>query len=294
MHKLPSDIPASKSPTFVLVETTHPGNIGGVARAMKTMGIRHLTLVNPKYFPSPEATARAAGADEILDQAKVVATLEEALQDHQVVLGASVRPRHAKWPCLTPREAMQTISHNRYDFAVVFGRESAGLSNREMDLCQYQLRIPCQAQFGSLNLASAAQVIAYEWHLSVEEHVPQEITTKHEMDEPASRQAIERLYAHLEASLDEKIFFSGRKSVTVMRKFRQIFQRLHLSVREVNLLRGALSALSNSNERTEAEKMPGSEARSRSERPNLPQPVKADDERNQGLTETQSLAGKEF
>ncbi len=261
---------------------------------MKTMGIRHLTLVNPKYFPSPEATARAAGADEILDQAKVVATLEEALQDHQVVLGTSVRPRHARWPCLTPREAMQTIAHHHYDFAVVFGRESAGLSNREMDLCQYQLRIPCQIQFGSLNLASAAQVIAYEWHLSVEKHVPQEIRTKHEMDEPASGQAIERLYAHLEASLDEKLFFSGRESVTVMRKFRQIFQRLHLSVREVNLLRGALSAFSNSSERTIAEKMLGLEARSRSERPSLPPPVKAADEGSQGLAETQPLAGKEF
>ncbi len=243
-----NNLPLSGAPTFVLVEPTHPGNIGGVARAMKTMGIGHLTLVRPKHFPSPEATAMAAGADEILDQAKVVATLAEALRDHQVVLGASARLRHAWWQCLVPREAMHTIAteHPGHNFAVVFGRESAGLSNREMDLCQYQLHIPCHTQFGSLNLASAAQVIAYEWHLASGKRIFHEKAAKHEMDEPASGQAVELLYSHLETSLGEKLFFNGRAPVTVMRKFRQIFQRVHLSNREVNLLRGAISALSNS------------------------------------------------
>ncbi len=149
----------------VLVNTSHPGNIGGAARAMKNMGLSRLVLVDPVEFPSSEAVARASGATDILDAVRVVGTLEEALVGCSVVLGTSARDRRIPWPLLDPRESGATCirqAEQGGEVALVFGREYAGLTNEELQRCHFHVHIPSDPQFSSLNLAAAVQVLAYE------------------------------------------------------------------------------------------------------------------------------------
>ena len=149
---------------IVLVEPSHPGNIGAAARAAKTMGIENLILVNPKSFPDNQATVRATGAVDVLERAQIFSDLKEAISDCTFVVGTSSRVRGLPCPQITPRElgarVLQEVQHG--DVAIVFGRESSGLSNHEMDLCQFASTIPTDWEFGSLNLAAAVQVITYE------------------------------------------------------------------------------------------------------------------------------------
>jgi len=153
---------------IVLVEPSHPGNIGSVARAMMTMGLGQLVLVNPKKFPHYEATKLAAGAHSVLEDARVVDTIEEALSDCTMVLGTSVRDREVSWPTFDARDtADKIVEHlvsatNAHRVAILFGRESSGLTNSELDLCQSQIRINANQEYSSLNLANAVQIIAYE------------------------------------------------------------------------------------------------------------------------------------
>ena len=153
---------------IVLVEPTHPGNVGAAARAMKAMGLDRLVLVAPKRFPSTEATARAAGADDVLHEAQVVESLDDALADCGYVLGTTARPRRIEWPVLDAREgAFRAIAQAaRTPVAVVFGRESAGLTNAELDRCSALVRIPAAAHFSSLNVAAAVQILAYEMRVA--------------------------------------------------------------------------------------------------------------------------------
>ena len=153
---------------IVLVGTTHPGNIGACARAMKNMGITDLVLVNPRHFPHDEATARASGADDVLDNARVMATLGEAIADCVYTAGASARSRAIDWPMLEPRECAARLLEEaaRGPVAVVFGPEKSGLSNTDLDLCDVLLTIPTNPDFSSLNLAMAVQVITYELRLA--------------------------------------------------------------------------------------------------------------------------------
>jgi len=148
----------------VLVETSHPGNIGAVARAMKNMGLSQLVLVNPKEFPSQVASARASSAADVLDGATVVATLDEALVGTKLVFGSSARLRKVSWPQLDVREtaklALETVDEG--EVALVFGRENSGLSNLEMDKCHYLSHIPSNPTYCSLNISAAVQVFAYE------------------------------------------------------------------------------------------------------------------------------------
>ncbi|MDD9885410.1 MAG: TrmJ/YjtD family RNA methyltransferase, partial [Gammaproteobacteria bacterium] len=149
----------------VLLEPTHPGNIGAAARAMANMGLRHLALVNPREFPSAQATARAAGADAILENAAVAAQLDHAIADCQLVVGASARLRSIEWPLLPPAAAMRKVAAAAASgarAALLFGRESRGLTNRELDRCHYLVRIPANPDFSSLNLAAAVMVLCYE------------------------------------------------------------------------------------------------------------------------------------
>ena len=149
----------------VLLEPTHPGNIGAAARAMANMGLRHLALVNPREFPSAQATARAAGADAILENAAVAAQLDHAIADCQLVVGASARLRSIEWPLLPPAAAMRKVAAaaaSGAPAALLFGRESRGLTNRELDRCHYLVRIPANPDFSSLNLAAAVMVLCYE------------------------------------------------------------------------------------------------------------------------------------
>jgi len=154
---------------IILVEPTHPGNIGSVARAMKTMGLHRLILVNPKKFPHYEATKLAAGAESVLDTAQLVSSLDEAIDDCDLVVGTSVRDREVKWPTVNPRDLANKIKERvtqakpaQSNAAILFGRESSGLTNQELDRCDIQVRIDANPNYSSLNLASAVQILAYE------------------------------------------------------------------------------------------------------------------------------------
>ena len=155
----------SKNIKVVLVGTTHPGNIGATARAMKTMGLNQLALVNPKIYPDAEATARASGADDLLADAVVFDSFAEAISDSHFVFGTSTRERSIPWPLFDPAESADKVAevlNAGSSVALVFGRESSGLANEELELCNAMIQIPTNPDFSSLNIASAVQIISYE------------------------------------------------------------------------------------------------------------------------------------
>lgn len=158
--------------SIVLVNTSHPGNIGATARAMKNMGLEHLVLVSPKEFPHAEATVRASGADDLLARAKLVNNLQEAIADVHFVVGTSARTRTIPWPLANPRQCVQKIApilEASQRVAFVFGNEQSGLSNEELALCHYHLQIPTSQDFSSLNVAAAVQIVCYECRMMQEE-----------------------------------------------------------------------------------------------------------------------------
>ncbi len=226
---------------IVLVETSHPGNIGGVARAMKNMRLNQLYLVSPKIFPSADATSRASGADEILAAAQVCDSLQEAIADCTLVFGASARDRTLSWPTLTVRDCAEKIVA-RTDFtnvAIVFGRENSGLTNKELDLCQFLLRIPCNPDFSSLNLAAAVQVVGYELFVTSEEKQVL-ADTKTDGEVLATSEQLELFYQHLHQALIDIGFMHPDKSKSIMRRLRRIYNRAQLDSKEVDILRGIL------------------------------------------------------
>lgn len=225
---------------IVLVETTHPGNIGAVARAMKNTGLDSLYLVSPKTFPSAQATARASGADDVLCSARVCQTLDQAIEDCHVVVGTSARSRTITWPELDPRGCAEMISNQSVDLrtALLFGREHSGLTNTELDRCNYLLKIPTNPKFSSLNIASAVQVVAYELFLvSGQRPINQDeapiFTTAGQM---------ESFFQHLYQTLCELGFIHPDKSRSIMRRLRRLFNRIVLEKKEIDILRGILSA----------------------------------------------------
>lgn len=229
---------------IVLVETSHPGNIGGVARAMKNMSLNELCLVTPKIFPSADATSRAAGSDDILSSAVVYETLQEAIADCQIVLGASARDRTISWPEVTARECAEKFvqpveTKARDKIAIVFGRENSGLKNHELDLCHYLLRIPCNSEYSSLNLAAAVQVVAYELFVASGQRVNSTIGDKNE-ETLASAKQMELFYEHLQQTLADIGFLHVDKSQSIMRRLRRIYNRVALDTKEVDILRGIL------------------------------------------------------
>ncbi len=228
---------------IVLVGTTHPGNIGASARAMRNMGLERLSLVAPREFPSPQANARAAGADEVLEHARVCATLDEALSGCHYVVGASARLRALPWPTLTPREAApRLVDASRHgEAAVVFGRENSGLSNEELARCHALLHIPSDPQFSSLNLAMAVQIVAYELCLAAGGEAPARSADRHDALAPA--EDVERFYAHLEEALVAARFLDPTNPRHLMLRLRRLFNRALLEENEVRILRGILVAL---------------------------------------------------
>lgn len=230
---------------IVLVNTSHPGNIGAVARAMKNMHLQNLVLVDPiAEFPSGKAWARAAGAVDILDQARRVATLEEAIADCQWVVGASARMRAIPWPLLDARGCAEKLAQESeiHQVAMVFGRENSGLSNDELDKCHHLVHIPCNPEYSSLNLAAAVQVLAYEVHIA---HLQQ--TGKTQLNIPndyprITAQQLEGLYQHFEQAMLAIDFFDPDNPRQLMRRLRRLFNRAELDVMELNILRGILSA----------------------------------------------------
>ena len=227
---------------IVLVGTTHPGNIGAVARAMKNMGLSDLALVNPKHFPHKEATARASGASDILDSAVVVDTLEEALTDCVYVAGASARSRTINWPSMGPRDCAERMiqESNNGRVAVVFGPEQSGLQNEDLDLCHTLLTIPTDPGFSSLNLAMAVQVLTYE--LRVASMLDQGPVFDVEAA-PATGEEMEHFYTHLESVLTDIEFLDPENPRLLMRRMRRLFIRARPDKNEVNILRGILAAV---------------------------------------------------
>ncbi|MEW6353781.1 MAG: RNA methyltransferase [Pseudomonadota bacterium] len=223
----------------VLVETSHPGNIGACARAMKNMGLSELYLVNPKIFPSSAATARASGASDVLARARVCASLEEAVQDCTEVFGASARSRTIPWPQLTPRECAARINAQPGPAALVIGREHSGLTNAELERCNYLVHIPSNPAFSSLNVAAAVQVLAYEIFLAAAEPRP---VAQQEQQPPATAEELERLYAHMQQALIDIEFLDPLNPRQLMRRLRRLFNRAHLDKIELNILRGILTA----------------------------------------------------
>ncbi|MCB1801257.1 MAG: RNA methyltransferase [Gammaproteobacteria bacterium] len=227
---------------IVLVQTSHPGNIGATARAMKNMNLQRLVLVAPRVFPSEEAEARAAGAGDVLEQAVVVETLAQAVADCRTVIGASARLRSVSWPQLDPRQSAQ-LAHAeaaQAPVAMVFGRESAGLSNDELDLCTHLMHIPTNPAFSSLNVAMAVQVMAYELMMAGGETADAEpVRTGVAM---ASNAQMEGFFAHLGQALDDIGFIDAGRSQKLMRRLRRLFHRAAPDEDEVNILRGILSA----------------------------------------------------
>lgn len=230
---------------IVLIETSHPGNIGSAARAMKTMGVSDLCLVSPKQFPDSKAHVMASGADSILEAATVVDTLQEALQDCTVVVGTSARfQRQVQWPQLTARECGEFAAQESETgkVAIVFGRESSGLTNDELQLCQYLVHIPVNPDFSSLNVASAVQVLSYEVAQGMQAFAQQPQVVKRVQDELVSADDMEGFYGHLEQALIDTRYLNPEKPKLLMRRLRSIYGRLHLTHSELNILRGILSA----------------------------------------------------
>lgn len=237
-------MPSFPNIRIVLIGTTHPGNIGAVARAMKTMCMDQLYLVNPQRYPSAEATARASSANDLLACARVCLSLDEALGDCSLVIGASARLRTMTWPQLDPRQsAALLLKESRHaQVALIFGREHSGLTNEELDRCHYLMHIPGNPEYNSLNLAAAVQVIAYE--IMMGSLTPSQTDTGTEVADMdyASGEETEAFYAHLADTLVEIDFLKPENPRLLMRRLRRLFNRARLDRNEVNILRGILTA----------------------------------------------------
>ena len=226
----------------VLIETSHPGNIGAVARAMKNMCLQRLVLVNPKHFPHADADARASGAQDVLEQARVVDSLEAAVGDCGVVIGTSARQRSTLWDVLTPREAaaLATGASVTDEVALVFGRESSGLTAAELDRCSHLLHIPANPDYSSLNIAMAVQVVSYELRMLALQGLTQDGKTND--DPPATQAEMEGLFVHLQQALLDIGFLQPGRQGKIMQRPRRLFHRAKPDAREVNILRGILSS----------------------------------------------------
>jgi len=229
---------------IVLVETSHPGNIGAAARAMKNMGLTELHLVRPEQFPNAEATARASGADDVLFNARVHAKFEDAIAECGMVVGTTARQRYLTWETVEPRECatrMVEAAKSR-PVALVFGAERMGLTNAELSLCNLLVTIPTHPDYSSLNIAMAVQLLAYEIWLQVRQSPP----APAERDVPlASAEEVSRFYAHLQEVLDDIDFQDRTGGGHLMARIRRLFNRAQLDQNEMNILRGILTAVQN-------------------------------------------------
>jgi len=223
---------------FVLVRTSHPGNIGAAARAIRTMGFERLNLVAPHRFPHADAVAMAAGALELLDDTVITPTLVDAVADCTLVLGCTARKRVVQLEELSPRQAaaraLAASAHG--EVAIVFGNERTGLENDELMSCHAAVHIPSVEDFPSLNLAQAVQLLAYELRLALLDQTPAVVE---EPREPlASIEELEHFFGHLAQMLDDIDFHKGRSPMTIMKRLRRLFLRTGLEQREVRILRG--------------------------------------------------------
>lgn len=232
---------------IVLVNTSHTGNIGSVARAMKTMGFSKLYLVDPVNPVDSHASALAAGATDVLGNAVVVDTLQEAIADCNTVIGTSARSRTLSWPMVNPVECGEKLlagTEQEGDVALVFGRENSGLTNEELQLCNFHVCIAANPEYSPLNLAMAVQTLCYETRMRYLAKGEQQI----EQDDavyPSSEQ-MELFYQHLEKTLSDTGFIIKQHPGQVMTKLRRLFNRARPEEQELNILRGILTSIDKS------------------------------------------------
>jgi TrmH family RNA methyltransferase len=231
----------SMSIRIVLAGTSHPGNIGSAARAMKNMGLERLCLVAPERFPAIEATVMAAGADDVLERVQVFADVPSAVADCGLVVGTTARSRHLPWRTVEPREAAAEISAASAtgEVAVLFGAERTGLTNEDLERCQLLLTIPTGTEYASLNVAMAVQVVAYEILLA-RRTVADEAGGGIPL---ASSREMERFYEHLEEVLEEIGFRDRTGEGHLMARLRRFFNRAVPDANEINILRGILTSV---------------------------------------------------
>ena len=224
---------------FVLVRTSHPGNIGSAARAIRTMGFTRLGLVAPHRFPNADAVAMASGALAVLDEAVVTPTLVDALADCKLALGCTARRRGVQLPELSPRDAARRAleASEVGEVAIVFGNERTGLENDELMSCHAAVHIPSDETFPSLNLSQAVQVLAYELRTLMLESDPG-APSETKIESLANVEQLEYFFGHLEQTLDAIDFHKGRSPVTIMKRLRRLFLRTNLEEREIRILRG--------------------------------------------------------
>ncbi|MDV5171398.1 tRNA (cytosine(32)/uridine(32)-2'-O)-methyltransferase TrmJ [Photobacterium rosenbergii] len=237
--------------SVVLVGTSHPGNIGSAARAMKVMGLTNLVLVDPACEIDETTHALAAGASDIVEQAKIVSSLDEAIADCGLVVGSSARSRTLEWPQLDPRECgIKTIaeapSHN---VAILFGRERTGLTNEELQRCHCHVYIPANPEYSSLNLAMAVQTVSYEIRMAYLDS--EKFQSPQPVEEYPRMKELEMFYQHLENVATKTNFISKDKPSMVMSKMRRLFSRARPESQELNILRGILSSIEKSLSRPE-------------------------------------------
>lgn len=239
----------------VLMRTTHPGNIGAVARACKNMGFKHLRLVAPAEFPSHEATRRASGADDLLARARVCTSLDEAIADCHQVVGASARSRSMVWPVSNPRECAQSLYEQAqalgpeqdFKIALLFGQEASGLTNDELQRCNLHVNIPANPEYSSLNLAMAVQVICYEMRMvalyASQAGSPNLVAVQGAGDEgwdvePANHAELAGMLEHFERALVHIDYHDPNNPRVLMTRLKRLFQRSRMDKMEVNIFRG--------------------------------------------------------
>lgn len=254
---------------IVLVNTTHPGNIGAAARAMKNMGLNRLYLVAPKQFPSDKARWRAASAVDVIEQTVVVTTLDEAIADCGLVIGTSARDRRIPWPVIHPEECGRRVigEASEHEVAIVFGREARGLKNEELQKCQFHVHIPTSTEYPSLNLAMAVQLISYEIRRafldtgqevqkgedpvsglednSLESILSPGVNQQHWDQEFSTSEDLELFFEHLERALIKIDFHDPDNPRQLMTRLRRLFQRIRPDKMEMNILRGILTSIEN-------------------------------------------------
>ncbi|MGB5443846.1 MAG: tRNA (cytosine(32)/uridine(32)-2'-O)-methyltransferase TrmJ [Gammaproteobacteria bacterium] len=225
----------------LLVKTSHPGNIGAAARAMKTMGLTRLFLVEPARYPDAEATARASGANDVLANAQVCKDVDEALQGCRLVIGASARSRSIPVPLIDPDNCAQMLrmESEAAEVALLFGCERSGLSNEDIDRCNYLVQIPTGSSYSSLNLAAAVQIICYEIFKAHAGQTALQASLEHV---PVAADEMERFYRHLEETLIALDFLDRSNPRMLMRRLRRLYTRARPDMNEVNILRGILTA----------------------------------------------------
>ena len=228
---------------IVLSHTSHPGNIGAAARAMKTMGLRSLYLIEPKFFPHTEAEARAAHATDVLQQAQVCTDLDQALDQTVLTAAVTARPRELSHDVFDARQgARALLRHAAQPLALLFGRENAGLTTAEVSKCQIIIHIPANPEYPSLNLASAVQVMAYELRMALIEQSGSASSSAAPYP-PASFNELESFYAHLEEAMMISGFLDPQNPKRLMQRVRRLCARARLEKEEVQILRGILAAL---------------------------------------------------